>query len=282
MPKAMKQTQTYKEWRALTPRTARLREFVRDMAIRGLAKGKKIEASSNWIRFPFYHHVFEDEAQNFSAQLKYLQGLGEFISLDEALTLSAANTPIDGRYFCLTFDDGLKSCLTGALPILNTLDISAVFYVITAMVGKSLAPDDPVARNIFGFKGRNTTLDFMTWEDCQEMITAKQVIGSHTVNHAKLSTLSEAEALVEMTESKSAIKNNLGQTCTHFCAPYGNPTTDFDIDLHGQMAKSAGYASFATGGRGPTKRRDNPFAIKRDHMMANWGEYQLRYFLSLD
>jgi hypothetical protein len=46
------------------------------------------------------------------------------------------------------------------------------------------------------------------------------------------------------------------------------------------LAREAGYASFASGVRGGMAAGGDPFLLKRDHLLANWGEHQLRYFLS--
>ncbi len=278
----MNETRTLAEWNAQTSTSQRIQNLIRSTAIRGLAVGKRIERSTNWIRFPFYHHVFEDEQQNFSNQLNYLRNIGEFISLDDALLLISGNQAVDGRYFCLTFDDGLKNCVNVALPILLKLEIPAVFYIVTGMVAKSFDANDPIARNVFGFKGQDTTLDFLSWADCSKMVEAGMTIGSHTVTHTRLSDLTEDQAFAELSNSKNEIQQKTGKTCDHFCAPYGNPNTDFDLAFHSNLAKSAGYKTFVTGQRGPTRSGDNPLAIKRDHMMANWGIYQLRYFLTLD
>ena len=244
--------------------------------------GRSLNHSTNWIRFPFYHHVFQDEQQNFARHLGYLRDYGDFISVDDALSLLSDDGKINGRYFCLSLDDGLKSCYNGAMPILSELNIPAVFYVVTKMVGRSLEADDPIARNVFGFKGRNRTLDFLSWDNCLEMISANMTIGSHTTTHTRLSDLTDDQTRAEMENSKTEIEQNTGQPCRHFCPPYGIPNTDYDAVVDVELAKSSGYKTFATGIRGPNRQGDSPFALKRDHLLAGWENFQLRYFLSLD
>ena len=115
-----------------------------------------------------------------------------------------------------------------------------------------------------------------------EMIDAGMTIGSHTVRHSKLSDISMQEAEVELRESKLQIERNLRITCDHFCAPYGSPDVDYDSAQHPQLAENLGYRSFATGFRGHMARGDSPFTLKRDHLLANWGLYQVRYFFSAE
>ncbi len=255
---------------------ARLRDVARDLALRGMALGRRIDNGGNWIRFPYYHHVFEDERAGFQTQLQYFRELGEFISIDAAMNLLDSGAHIDGRYFCLTFDDGFKSCLTGALPVLNELDAPAAFYVVSSLMGQTLPPDDPVARDMFGFLGRDTGLGFLSWEDCRAMAEAGMTIGSHSRTHPRLGSLSEAEIRGELAGSREEIEAQLGRECIHFCAPYGDMAGPALADL----AREAGYRSMASGGRGPALAGDDPFHLSRDHMMANWGFHQLRYFLS--
>jgi peptidoglycan/xylan/chitin deacetylase (PgdA/CDA1 family) len=257
-----------------------MRDQVRDMALRGLSIGKRIDTTDNWLRFPLYHHVFDDERAGFERQLRVLRQFGEFVSLDDAVEILESNAHIDGRFFCLTFDDGFKSCLTGALPVLNDVGAPATFYVVTSLIGNTLPPDDPIARNVFDFKGEHTSLDFLSWEDCLTLVNAGMTIGSHTQSHPRLATLTEADVIDEMKLSKAEIENHIGQPCLHFCAPYGLASSDFNLERDPELARLAGYRSFVTGHRGSMRQGDNPFAIQRDQLMANWGDHQLRYFFA--
>jgi len=278
---AMKQpsTRTYAEFTARAPLAHRARAIARDLAIRALAIGRRI-GGRGWVRFVYYHHVFADEQAGFARQLRFLSGQGEFLSLDDALSVLRRERSANGRYFCVGFDDGLESCATGALPVLAEMRVPAVFYVVSDLIGHSFAADDAIARDAFGFQGRDTALEFMTWEDCRALAAAGMTVGSHSRSHANLALLDRAQALAEMTDSKQAIERALGRECRHFCAPYGQPVRHFDQMRDPSLAREAGYASFASSARGAMTAGSDPFLIKRDHLLANWGEHQLRYFLS--
>ena len=273
-------TRTYDEWTARLSLAEKSKALVRDGVLRLLGAGRRIDASSNWIRFIYYHHVFDDERAGFLRQLRHLGNFGQFLSLGDAAGMLENDTPIDGRYFCLTFDDGFKSCISGALPILAEQGIPAAFYLVTSMIGVNLAPGDGKARCVFGFKGKDTSLEFLTWDDCRAMIDAGMTIGSHTHTHLRMADADAAPVATEMAESKTEIESRLGMSCNHFCAPYGIPGVDFDLSLQGQMAQAAGYRSFATGKRGVTRMGGDPYAILRDQILAGWGDHQLNYFLS--
>jgi peptidoglycan/xylan/chitin deacetylase (PgdA/CDA1 family) len=122
----------------------------------------------------------------------------------------------------------------------------------------------------------------MSWDDCRTLVAGGMTIGSHTRHHARLAELSPAAAKAEMSDSKDDIERALGITCRHFCAPYGLPGRDFNIDRDGRLAREMGFSSLATGLRGPNRPGGDPFSLRRDHVLANWGLYQLRYFLASD
>jgi hypothetical protein len=54
---------------------------------------------------------------------------------------------------------------------------------------------------------------------------------------------------------------------------------DYDPSRHPQMAGRVGYRSFLTTQRGSNRQGRSSLDIRRDHLLANWGNYQLRYFL---
>ena len=76
----MKSIRTYAEFTSHFGNTSRLRTIFRDAAILALSVGRNISSSSNWIRFPYYHHVFDDERYGFTRQLNYLRDFGEFFA----------------------------------------------------------------------------------------------------------------------------------------------------------------------------------------------------------
>ncbi len=274
-------TTTYEGFAGGPPVAARLRQAARGATIGALSLGRRIDRNTGWVRFPYYHHVFDDERAGFERQLTYLARFGEFVSLDDALSLLDGGATIDGRYFCLSFDDGFKSCRTGALPALAERGVPWTVYLVSDLVGRSLAPDDRIAREVFGFAGAGTTLDFLGWDDCRAMAKNGVIFGSHSATHARLSALDDAAAVREIAGSKATIERELGRPCMHFCPPFGVAGRDFDSRRDPALARDAGYCSFVTGRRGPARPGADPFGLGRDHVLAGWGTHQLRYFLSL-
>ena len=60
---------TFREFNRHYRLKKRLRNRVRDQAIFAASLFCAVPSGSNWIRFPSYHHVFDDEKKGFAAQL---------------------------------------------------------------------------------------------------------------------------------------------------------------------------------------------------------------------
>ena len=278
MSTPIKPVHRYKDFVSHYPPARRLRDRVRDGAVFALSLGSSLGRTSDWIAFPYYHHVFEDERRGFARQLDYMRRFGEFIGLDDAVDLLESGDPVDGRYFCVTFDDGFKNCLTNAMPIMVARGAPGAFFLATRYIGTDSETDRDLLLRFFD-SGR-TLVEFLGWEDCRRMADAGMTIGSHTISHARLATLSDGDAESEMVQSKQTIEAELGRPCIHFCSPFGQPDADFLPGRDPDLARRAGYRSFLMTQRGVMRQGDSPMLIRRDHVLANWGSHQLRYFLS--
>lgn len=232
------------------------------------------------IRFIHYHHVFDDEVKGFEKQLRYLKEKGKFLKMDEACDrLNNSNEKIEGTYFCLSFDDGLKSVFKNAYPVLRNLGIPAIVYLATDFIGvssstlagkeklKTFYPKDP------------KIVEFLNWKECVEMQSGGIQFGSHTCSHLHLIDASVEEIEKELKESKRIIEENTGRNCIHFAAPWGKPKTDYSPKILVEILERLGYRSLAASTRGSMHVGGNLMEIKRDQLLANWGKSYLNYFL---
>lgn len=225
-----------------------------------------------WIFFPLYHFIVDDERRGFDAHLRYMRRNGDCISIDDAVAALANPAGIGGRYFCVTFDDGVKNCVTNALPILVEHRAPAAFFIATDYVGLRLEEDweriRPFPQPYTGFLA---AFDFVTWDDCRRMQSAGMTIGAHTCSHRRLKSLSQADSEHEIRDSKTLIERELGGPCAHFAAPWGYPGNDYDAALHPAIARTAGFRSFLTTMTGPNQSGGDPFAIRRTGLRGfNW------------
>jgi len=236
-------------------------------------------SGKDWILFPFYHWVLDDEQKAFARQLRWLGGYGDFLSLDDAVAAMAAPEGIKGRYFCLTFDDGFRNWATNALPVLKQAGVPATFFVPSRYIGLDLDTDwDEIAP----FYQRSWAkyrryFEFLTWDDCREMVREGFTVGSHTHSHVRLASLPLPEAEREMADSKRSIEEKLHVPCRHFCCPWGRPGADYDPQVHPEMARRVGYASFLTTVEGPNYSGQSPFAVRRNDVSPDQGRFLFRW-----
>ena len=277
----MKEITTYREFTGGSSPGLKARNIARKMAIAGLSRGKKLAHSGSWIRFPYYHHVFDDEKKDFERQLQYLSNFGEFISMDRAVDLINSSEELDGRYFCVSFDDGFYNCYSNMAEVASSMQVPVIIYLATEFVGLR-ASDEADAKKILQFNGQHggsmKPVSFMSWDECRELQKENISFGSHTLSHANLSKLSNDEIDKELKDSKAVIEKELGTECRHFACPWGRKNIDFDVEIAPGLARRAGYHSFATTNRGKMLPGDDPFLLHRDHLIAGWENFQLRYF----
>jgi peptidoglycan/xylan/chitin deacetylase (PgdA/CDA1 family) len=100
----------------------------------------------------------------------------------------------------ITFDDGMLSQYTYAKPILDKYNFKATFYIICNNVNKE---------------------NRMNWNNIHILDEEGHEISSHSMNHNKLSKLSEVEIEYEIIESKRCLQAN-GFDITSFSFPYND------------------------------------------------------------
>jgi peptidoglycan/xylan/chitin deacetylase (PgdA/CDA1 family) len=105
-------------------------------------------------------------------------------------------------------------------------------FAAMAGVLKSVAP--PVAHDLVVKLAERNGLDsnaicsdlIMNWDELAEFSRQEFVtIGGHTVNHYRLSGLSDEAAEGEMRNGLSVLENKLGKRPEHFSYPFGDPTS---------------------------------------------------------
>lgn len=276
----MELIKTYKEFIQIPSTQSVVRNKLRELTLLGLALNKSIFSTNNWIRCPYYHHVFDDERKDFERQLKYLRNYGDFISMDEVQLMLSGELSIDGRYFCISFDDGYRCLYDNMLPITYSMNIPVIIYLPTDYVDLNENNPADIPKIVENLPGSSKILSFLSWSQCRDMLTMKISFGSHTKTHARLSLLSNSKIEEELKLSKHVIEEELKSICKHFACPWGRINLDFNSKISIPIAKQLGYSTFSTTNRGKMTYGDSPYLIRRDHILSNWSNYQLKYFFS--
>jgi peptidoglycan/xylan/chitin deacetylase (PgdA/CDA1 family) len=138
----------------------------------------------------------------------------------------------------LTFDDGFRCQFEKALPILNSLDMTATFFLI--------ANRDSTHDRWSGHTNDWWKIDWR--EDDIAMLKTLTLdgheIGSHSVTHHPVKMRSQPE--IEVQESKRLIERWMGTAISSFCYPF--------YRSHGYLAdvvKNVGYEQARGGGFPP-------------------------------
>ena len=154
-----------------------------------------------------YHGVLDNpwgleslfvKVSEFESQMKYLSENG-YTTLFASQINEASNYE---KPVIITFDDGYLDVYTNAFPILKKYNLKANVYMISGWINGDV---------------------YMTTEMTKEMASSGIFeIGSHTVSHKALATLSEAEIDYELKESKIALENMIGKSVDVIAYPTGS------------------------------------------------------------
>jgi len=152
----------------------------------------------------------------------------------------------------------------------NDVDMSQLFTALSEMLesrsGKALADicreDDWSA--------------IASWQEIDNAFKQKRIdIGSHTVDHWRIDSLSENEILEQLVNSKEEIEANLSTKCHYFCYPNG----DYN-QLSINLLKQTHYRAAFTTDVGLCKSKDELMTLKRFNFPANKTKSEILYLLN--
>ena len=156
-----------------------------------------------------------------------------------SLNLPASYTPFTQGMVTLSFDDGWLSTYQNGIPILNAAGLKSTQYIVNNFLG---------------------TPDYDTVADVLAMQASGHEIGSHTLTHPDLLTLSEAQMRQEITQSRAGLLTLGLSPVKTFAFPYGNYN-----DLALQIVKESGFTSSRTANpvdSGYNYKNSDPFLLK--------------------
>jgi len=152
-----------------------------------------------------------------------------------------------GRTAVITFDDGYADNLA-ACDELKKRGMRASWFIVTSSIGqppKWPADGRPAGR-------------LLNAAELREMQENGMEIGSHTVNHVRLTEADDVRLMRELTDSKATLEDLLGSAVNSFAYPYGA------WNAHcAEAVKLAGYSAACTTRTGWAVRDNNPFLLRR-------------------
>ncbi len=156
--------------------------------------------STDWVLFT---GTFTMPANAMSINILHILQSSGFLITDNYKVEEYVPTPFNEPLVTLTFDDdGWLDNYDTAFPVLDQYGYKGNWFFITSNIQNSDLPD-AVTR-------------------VQNMAADGQEIGSHTVDHADLTTLTPAQVTTELVDSQSYLESILGTSVNYFATPYGS------------------------------------------------------------
>ncbi|NWG07058.1 MAG: polysaccharide deacetylase family protein [Chloroflexi bacterium] len=157
-----------------------------------------------------YHRIDYSETDNryyitperFEDQMRLLRDW-EYTSITTEMLVRAITDGVElpPRPVLITIDDGNLDNYTHAFPIMQKYGFTGVLYLVY---------------NYVGYEG------YMNKEQILEMVDAGWEVGSHSMNHFDLKTISPAQQRNEIVESRELLEKLLGIPVKTFAYPFGS------------------------------------------------------------
>jgi peptidoglycan/xylan/chitin deacetylase (PgdA/CDA1 family) len=149
----------------------------------------------------------------------------------------------------LTFDDGMRSVFSEALPVLRSHSAPAHLFLTTAAVGMTNRwPSQPSAAPAF---------EMLQWREIEALHGAGIHIEAHTASHPDLRQLSNYALSEECNRADETIRSMLGVRPRYFAYPYG--FNDARVRSYARQR----YVGSVTADMRVLRRREDPAALPR-------------------
>jgi peptidoglycan/xylan/chitin deacetylase (PgdA/CDA1 family) len=133
----------------------------------------------------------------------------------------AESGPLD---LAITFDDGWKSVLSNAAPILRDYNIPWSLFVVTSWCDH---------------RSSWTRQNILPWKDIEHLAAHGATIGSHSLTHPDFALIDRYQMTDELRRSREIIRQRLGLMPTEFAIPYGQSMNW--PHAAGEIALTVGY-----------------------------------------
>jgi peptidoglycan/xylan/chitin deacetylase (PgdA/CDA1 family) len=221
--------------------------------------------SGSAVPILMYHEVSPEPApgfrrytvspEQFSRQMRWLAASG-YTGIDlDGLLRARAGGPLPRRPVVITFDDGFQGCADHAVPVLRSCGFTAVFFLVTGLVGDA----SRWMRRVGG-----PELPLMSWETVRALAAEGFQFGAHTVTHPRLPDLAPAVMRTELSDARRRLQDELGRPALHLAYPFGS----YDDAVRAAAAET-GYVTACSTRHGLSRADDDLLALHRANVYGH-------------
>jgi len=197
----------------------------------GLGRWRPGNNAATGIRVLTYHRFgpslrdpFCVEVGDFDAQMAWVAKNGLALTLEEIEAYLAGDPDTRREGVLVTIDDGFKSLLTAAVPVLARHRIPAVAFIPVGKVGGDEDGSEP----------------HLTWAELAIVAQAGVTIGSHSWSHRSFARLPRERMQEEAVRSREVLEDRLGSRISAFAYPFGT-RADYSREA-AAVLEASGYA----------------------------------------
>ncbi len=166
---------------------------------------RRTYSDPNVIRIVNYHRTPANELKTFAKQLRWYRKVFVNIDYEQFEKFMNGELTLEKPGVILTFDDGLLNNYEQALPLLERYGFTGWFMVSA---------------------GNADGVEYMTYENMQDLLRRGHVIGCHTFTHHRMDEADTEEILEkEITEAGMLLEDMLGKKTDIFCWCGGEENT---------------------------------------------------------
>jgi len=171
--------------------------------------------------------------EKFRQQIRILKRAGyQALTLKEVVQAAQGKGKLPPKPVVVTFDDGYEGTARNALPVMQEHGMRGVLFAIAGRIG---------GRNDWDRKLGGPELQLMGEAEIRRLLAAGWELGTHTVNHPRLTTLAPREAEGEIRSSKETLEEKFKTPVDSFSYPYGAHSRELC-----EMVRKAGYKAGVT------------------------------------
>jgi peptidoglycan/xylan/chitin deacetylase (PgdA/CDA1 family) len=148
-----------------------------------------------------YSATFQVPSDAVSMSMFFVIESNGTLQTDDASVVPYTPTGFSEPLISLTFDDGWTSIYDNAFPLLEKYNFVSTQYIISSYLGQP---------------------DYMTTDQIKAIQSAGSEIGSHTVDHPDLTTLTASQLTNELSQSQKTLQATFGSSAAlNIASPYG-------------------------------------------------------------